>query len=353
MKKNQFVFITSHSPYQTNQASVLKIYSEAKKSDLVDVKIICLGLSIARLLYSRKNFNLFFKHLMNFDLHLFSIYEPLPINGIFSKPLEMLNIIWSWKFIFILLITVKKNGILFFEAGSSSFIIEKILSKSYLRERWNIIYRINDLPGSFRIFESYSKKNDKIISYKLDNLIISSPSKIPYEKCNKIVIPPGVNNNSLINSKVKKQNIIIYPGMYPISAEDLKIIEKQYLNYRIFYTGPYACKSNRIFNLGIINPKDLEHYFKIAKAGIMIFPNKNYEWFLNSNKMIMFKALGIPILANNSFELDLTKYNIHSIYGKKIDFIKSKKNPIKPYTWENVFNEHLKVFLPEVRKIII
>lgn len=183
------------------------------------------------------------------------------------------------------------------EAGAASVVVPALLKPLFEAGiKLSIHYRINDPLDAFRRSSLSVQRAHKILLQKNIPGItseVSTPCSVAWARH----IPPGIPDKiiGLRSKKVMSQPYILYAGVYPIEKNMLNGVAKRCCGVNVKYTGKVDHHIDGTEFLGMVPPEKLDDLWLRAGAGIMVFPDQRFEWWLWSNKMMVMRFLKIPI----------------------------------------------------------
>lgn len=307
------VFISAQHPDRVSRSSILRTYSELKKN-YQNIEFFCLTNNIFHHFFGKD------KILLRKEKKFLKSFSFWYYPGLIKIGDNFLTRLWCASLI-------KKINLERMQGEKVHFIVEAGTSSVVALEIWlklknsqidfSMHYRINDPIDAFRSISLtciIRTSHDSLLLFsKADKrLVCSSPASIE----GVLHIPPGIPRTILKHKKIKKgcKKYIVYSGMYPIQSSTLKSLVNCLPNKIIKYTGNINHKIKCTEHIGVISANDVDNLLIHAEAGIMIFPDNQFHWWLWSNKMMVMKFLKIPIygfLKNES--RDVFKSNKESI----------------------------------------
>lgn len=344
----KIIFLSAQHPERVSQSSILRAYSELK-NEFIDVKFVCIADDIYHRLKGKDRalIRKEKKGITNLSFWLFP--------GVIPVFDTLLTNLWGNSYAKNLDYSKFKGEIIHFivEAGAASVVAWKIWNRLQSSDLdFSMHYRINDPLDAFRSTPGSIEKahfNLVDISKSDSRLICSAPALLKGVKH----IPPGLPKKIYNHKRTGRSTTpyIFYSGVYPIEASMIETLIKSYPEIKIKYTGLKDHKINGSENLGLIPANEVDKLWLDAWAGVMVFPDDRFTWWLWSNKMIVMKFLKIPIfgfLKNETkdvFKSHGTKRSLFVEHGlvelgeeKKPSFIDNDKT----YDWKSFSRQLLR-----------
>lgn len=332
-------FISAQTLRRRAKASMLRAYDCRSKTSTNEW--YSLGFSLPRLLTGRINKKELRDSILFKDLIPFTFYFPGAVSC--NRIDSFLSKLWVKSHVIKIRKRFPRKTHFVIEAGVGSLVLLELLkSDEFISGLWTFHYRINDKTSAFRKTEVIEIAHKGILEFDHSGLKCSAPvasrGKGEYEQ-----IMPGVSE-SILNADISdqysadKNKTIVYPGVYPISTAVLETMSETLGDYRIVYTGPKSYESDRVESLGYIESSEVDLLVIQASVGVMIFPNDEYDWYCCSNKMLVYRTLGLPIIGNHPYEVDLKKYGVVSLYDPALaEYVGKRQEPIESYDWNEFY----------------